>query len=545
MVLLSVLRHADVRRLGLIMVLVQLAFPVMAQEWTYTARKGDNLWLLAEDFLVSMQHWREFRAMNNVPRPRQMAPGTVVRFPARWLRVTPAPVEVVAVSGSAIVRAADGSESPARVGATLGLGTSLTTGPGASVVLRFADGGRMLVRTRSEVRMDELGIYGKRRLQVGSRARLQRGRVEVEVPPGGGSRMEITTPSASAVVRGTRFRVSTESEVSRTEVEEGRVQVASQSSTVSVEAGRGTLVRPGKPPSVPIPLLDAAALGSVPPVIQRRQIRIRWPDVAGAAGYAVQIATGEGIPTLLVDVSTASASLELPDLPDARYLLRVRAVDAQGLEGLSAEQAFELNARPEPPATLEPRPDATVRVTRPRFGWSEPVGVMAYRLQVATDAAFARRVHDDGDLTATNLELPDALEPGDYFWRVATVDGSGEQGPYGDTQLFTVRPAPPAPGDAAAEVSENDVLLRWQAGQPGQTYEVEMAASEDFATDARTESVDEPQLSLPIPEADLWFRVRVVDTDGYRGPFGTPNRIEAPVQEPWWLLGLPFLILLL
>jgi hypothetical protein len=42
------------------------------------------------------------------------------------------------------------------------------------------------------------------------------------------------------------------------------------------------------------------------------------------------------------------------DLPDGDQHVRVRAIDARGLEGLNADRAFTLSARPEPPLLSQP-----------------------------------------------------------------------------------------------------------------------------------------------------------------------------------------------
>ncbi len=527
-----------------LLALALLASPVRAQEWTYTARAGDNLWVLAQEYLVSMRHWAAFRALNPVPDPRRMRPGTRIRFPVRWLRVQPAPAVVVAASGDSRVATAGGAEAAVAVGAAIPPGARLITGEGSSVVLRFADGSTMLIRPDTEVRMDDLGLYG-RAAMVDTRARVQRGRVELDVPPEPRNRLEITTPSASALVRGTRFRVSGEADVARAEVLAGGVRVASSVASVDLPAGTGTRVRAGQPPEPPRALLPAPDLGGVPERVERRERRLRWAVQPGASGYRVQIATTEAVPTLLLDVPSQVPAVQLPDLPDGRYELRVRALDDLGLEGLDARRTFTLDARPEPPATLEPRPDQIVRVTRPVLRWTEPADAVAYHVQLASDAAFTLLRLDRTGVEGTRLELDEDLAPGVWHWRVASVDAAGEQGPYGDVVQFTVRPSPPAPGGADPRVGENDVLLRWLPGESGQTYEVELASTEDFGGDVRTERVSEPQLVIPTPENDVWFRVRIVDTDGYRGPFGTPQRIEAPREDPWWLLVVPLLILLL
>ena len=151
-----------------------------------------------------------------------------------------------------------------------------------------------------------------------------------------------------------------------------------------------------------------------------------------------------------------------------------------------------------------------------------------------------RDAHPDSTLT-----LDVVLERGPYVWRVATRDASGEVGPFGDAQPFILRPAPNAP-QTESEVGEEALVLRWQAGLPGQSYEVQMADDEAFTGSLRSERTTEPEFAMATPEKTMYFRVRTIDVDGYEGPFGTTQRIEPPSKnEPWWLLLLPLLLLAL
>ncbi len=524
--------------------------PAGAQEWVYTARSGDNLWVLAKEYLLSMRYWGKFRAMNYIPNPKHLQPGTRIKFPINWLRIRPAPAVLVRFQGSArMLVSGSTTPAPAIAGTKLNPGDRIITGADGSAVLRFADGSVMLVRPESDISMNGLGAYGRSGM-VDSRARLHSGRVETRVKTGGGTinRLEISTPSASAVVRGTRFRVASaiDPPITRTEVVEGRVRVANEAGSVRLKAGTGTIVRPGQPPVRPTRLLPPPDLNGIAERFERLRLRIGWPEVTNAVDYRAQVAVTGTEPALLwLDVAVSNPQVELPELPDGHYVLRVRALDEVGLEGLEASRAFELDARPEPPATVEPRPDQTVRKIRPRLRWTEPAGAVAYRLQVARSAQFANPLIDREVRDATSLDLDIDLARGAYHWRLATIDASAEQGPFGDAQAFLVRPTPAAPEAQATTSEEDGVFIRWQAGLPGQTYEVQLADDQDFSQAVRSETTARPDLVLPALDRDVWFRVRTVDTDGYQGPYGTPQRIEGPREQPWWLLILPFIILAL
>jgi hypothetical protein len=60
--------------------------------------------------------------------------------------------------------------------------------------------------------------------------------------------------------------------------------------------------------------------------------------------------------------------------------MRLRAIDADGLEGLPAERPVVVHARPESPALISPEPGAVVAAARPIFRWTQADPAWHYRL---------------------------------------------------------------------------------------------------------------------------------------------------------------------
>ena len=92
----------------------------------------------------------------------------------------------------------------------------------------------------------------------------------------------------------------------------------------------------------------------------------------------------------------------------------MRAIDAQGLEGLDASAAFRVSARPVPPYALAPVEDGNASGPRPRFRWTRSEEAAGYRLQVAASADFSAPLVDIGGIRRTELRVSDALAPGEY-----------------------------------------------------------------------------------------------------------------------------------
>ena len=62
-------------------------------------------------------------------------------------------------------------------------------------------------------------------------------------------------------------------------------------------------------------------------------MRFPLPAVVGAASWQGQVAQDESFDHILLAKSTNGETLTLADLPNGDYVLRLRAVDARGLEG--------------------------------------------------------------------------------------------------------------------------------------------------------------------------------------------------------------------
>jgi hypothetical protein len=509
-------------------------------EWLYTVRPGDNIWNLTEKYLDGMRYWRRLQALNEVEDPHRLPPGTRLRIPIAWLKVQPAPVKVVVLQGMVsarrLVRGPDAE--PVAKGDLLRSGDTLITGADSNAVLMFADGSQLFVREGSEVTFDRLTAYGDSGM-VDTRVRLQRGRVDTRVTPtqGPGTHYQIETPAAVSAVRGTDYRVSIDPQdeaVSRTEVIGGQVAVIGGGITRTLPMNTGTVSKVGEAPKPPKPLLPPADLSPVAPVQDRMPLAVQWVAVPGAQRYRTQVSQSADFDTLLMDRTVSPPQVSGPDLMDGVYYLRVRGIDGDALEGQDSLLRFEVDARPFPPLQMSPQLDETVRVEQPEFTWSEPEDAAAYHLQVARDEGFGDLVVDQPKYDKTTLAADVPLAPGDYYWRVASIAGDGERGPFSDGQKLTVRPAPDSPEVEAPDVGETDLVFRWREGLPGQRFHFQLARDSGFDNVVTDTELTEPTITLPRPEAGTYYlRVSTIDVDGYRGPFGPAQKVSVPIDN-WW-----------
>jgi hypothetical protein len=119
------------------------------------------------------------------------------------------------------------------------------------------------------------------------------------------------------------------------------------------------------------------------------------------------------------------------------YTWSVQAVNIGGSSPYSGVNAFTtVPAVPAAPSQVSPASAAASVNRLARFVWSLPVNASKFRLQVATDNAFATIVADTVVIdTALTLAKPLAAST-DYYWRV-NAQNFGGAGAYSSARLFT------------------------------------------------------------------------------------------------------------
>lgn len=492
----------------------------------HLAARGDTLIGIGRRVLAEPAAWPEIARASGLGNPHRVAVGTTLRIPLRLMRVERLPATVTAVSGD--VRSRDGQAL--RAGQLLDEGTPVHTGPDGGATVRLVDGTVLRLRASSHLEIEQ----SNRLRDVGvvrSGVKLDRGRVEVEVDPvrGGHPGFRIGTPQGVLGVRGTEFRVLADGARAATRSEVLRGAIAAQGrdggAEQRVEAGFGVVVDADGRVTPPTRLLPPPDLSAVPVLQERPLVRLPMVPLAGAAGYRAQVAGDASFERLLQELDSTSPEIRIAGLPDGDYVVRVRGVDAVGLEGRDAELRFRLKARPEPPVPSSPAPRAVLFGDRVDFAWAAHHEAAGYRFQLANDAGLSVPLRDLPDLRTPSLAL-DGLVPGRYQWRLASVRPGADQGPFGAAQGFELRPLPPTP--PPPQVGDVSVRFAWE-GTPGQTFDFQLARDTGFAPLVLERRLEAPGIELPLPGSGRFYmRIRTRDADGFTGPFTAPQSFEVP-----------------
>ncbi|HGM4948226.1 TPA: FecR domain-containing protein [Stenotrophomonas maltophilia] len=520
---------------ALLCALLLLPAIAAAQDWNYRVRPGDTLWDLGGVYLKPSVRWQQLQQHNRIDNPYRLPPGQLLRFPISWLRIEPAPARVLSVRGKVELSSGDGSASRAiQAGEQLHIGDTVQTEGESSVTLEFADASRLQLREYSRLRLDQLSRYGHTGM-VDTRLRLQQGRASNRVTPARGpaSRYIIDAPTATSSVRGTVFRVSAGDgrDAAATEVLQGKVQVGNAHGQRMVQPGQAT--RSASADAAP----DAVSALLPAPQLRNDELRLAplptllaWTPVTGAAHYRVEVVEAATREILLFAATTPDTRLAIGDLPPGQLRILLRAVDAQGVEGIDASADFELSDQPPPPLTLAPLHGQTINSDRPRFRWSQAPGARSSVLQIAADSTFVQPLQEQTS-TGTDLRLTQPLPPGHYFWRIASRSADGHQGRYGQALPLQLSNEPVDPALQPPEAAHGELTLRWQAGSEGQRYRVQVDRRGDFKAPLVDETVAEPQVSFKRPwRGTLHVRVQYIDDDGHAGEFSPAQKIALPCR---------------
>jgi hypothetical protein len=90
--------------------------------------------------------------------------------------------------------------------------------------------------------------------------------------------------------------------------------------------------------------------------------------------------------------------------------------------------------------------------------------------------------------------------------------------------------------------------MRWTAGPPGQSYQLQLARDPEFEDLVADRRVSGSQVALPRPASGIYYmRIRATDPEGYQGPFGEVQKFDVSPASYWpfVLFGAATLLLLL
>jgi hypothetical protein len=500
------------------------ALPAAAVDWTYTVRPGDSAWTIARRFCREKTCWPDIARHNGMGPTALPRAGQRLRVPVRLLARRPISATAAVVTGEAWMRRRGAAEQRLAGNDRLEIDDRVRTAAG-TVTVRFADGSELVLGPQSEIVFDMLGAFGDGGM-VDTQVRALRGRLEPRVAPRpGGSSFRIVTPTGTAVVRGTEFRIRAE-DASFAELTRGALAFDGAGGSTDLAAGFGVVAAPGRATPPPEALLPAPVLAAGEPT-RSLPLEVRWAPVAGATGYRVLLFRS-GAEAVLVSVHDTPAApagasppttLSLAPEP-GRYRVVVRAIAASGLEGLDGSSEITVvGARPQPRISAD-------GIT---LDWPAIAGATGYELELARDRAFA------DVLLRTRLSTPTyraEITPGRAWARVRAATALGNTD-FSTPLALDHAPATPTLSADARSWDSDAWRLEWTT-VPGARYRLQYAPDDRF-DERRTDIVTGLRSwSLTCPHARCSVRVRaeIPVQAGTGDTSGTGDAVTSPWSAP-------------
>ena len=400
----------------------------------YTIKKSDNLIKFGRDMLVDPKTWPDIAKLNRLKNPNAIFPGQKLDIPLRFLKSKPAGGKIISAEGSVTL-----GNTAALAGAAIADGGTLKTGPNSSAVIELGDGSRVKILPNSLAEVVTNRNYAMRDASSSGSTnwfsglmRLSEGALEAlaSKTANRATPLKIETPTSIVGVRGTEFRVAFDdplSKAARTEVIEGLVRAdnPAQKSGADLPKGSGAVVKPDEKNIKVVQLLPAPDLSNITNEVLKPLGSWPMPNLPGASGYHVQVASDEKFDKIVRDLKVTTASADLASLPNGNWYARVRGIDGVGLEGFNSVKLIAVKDGQWKVS------NSTMSVVdgKTQLGWTgQQAGGQAmpggnYSAVLARNAALTESAATiQGASNQTSLMLGD-LMPGTYYIRLQNEAG--------------------------------------------------------------------------------------------------------------------------
>ncbi|MEA5113364.1 MAG: FecR domain-containing protein [Geobacteraceae bacterium] len=515
--------------------------------------KGDSLVNICRKYLQDPGKWPEIGRVNKLKDNNRINPGQRLKIPVRLLRGVPADGTVTYVRGDVAVLPERMSQWQAlQRNDHVRQGSLMRTGHDSGVEIVFDDGTSILQKQDTVLGLQTSEYKGNDHLL--RRLRLSSGRVLTKVRRATGkeTRFEIRTPSATAVARGTDFRVSSGmSQETTSEVLEGSVDVAAMGKTVAVHEGEGTRINKGKPPLPPRKLLQPPVPPRITSPLNSMPIQLPFQGVEGSVAYRFLLSRdAEGKELLQDKVYPVKEPATATGLKDGRYFIQAASIDGQGIEG-PASPAVEITVRthPLPPFVQTPSEGAKHRGNTLKFKWLQVQDAKRYQFQTAADREFreaAAYTEETGDTEFSHR----FSEFGTFYFRVRSVAADGYAGAWSDAVSFTIAPPPPSPEMEKPALAKGELRIRWGNRGAKVNYHCQVSMDREFKSTLIDTRLDKPEIAMSAPDKPgvYYVRTSTIDPDGCEGDFSPAQTFEIKRRWPYAAgaaLGVAGIILLI
>ncbi len=251
------------------------------------------------------------------------------------------------------------------------------------------------------------------------------------------NRFLISTPYASAAVRGTKFDFGASTDELLVGVTHGEVEVAAGQSAASLPAGFGARTANGEAPGEAVELLKAPTLNAAPQRFTSEDI-VAWNEVNGAASYQISVSADASGQQEIYRQSVSELIHPVNPLPPGDAYVTIRPVDRQNLKGFHGRQRLnivELDAELPKPVLLFENEDASDSVFV--FSGNAATDELPLEVQFSETPEFAQLV--SVDIPANGGAKHSLSGDTNYYARARVVTNGSVVGGYGDVLEIPAR----------------------------------------------------------------------------------------------------------
>ena len=498
-------------------------------DWYYTYRPSDSMPQVGKRFLNPKYKWPDLVRYNDIEDPASLQPGSIIKIPIAWLKFQPRPAKTLSVDGNVLVKKDQfGQFSLLKANSSIHVGYEVMSRKGTALI-KLADNSIIRVEPDTHITFNRLSHFGDTGM-VDTRIRLKRGgMINTVAPLLKGSRFEIRTPSAVAAVRGTVFRLRTNTDGTQIEVTEGEVSFGHEHGMQTIQAGEGASV------SAQSALMDKRKLYEAPKRqfassdIQDLPVTLSWDPVPGAKSYKYELTVKDENGAMVRSKQVNKPAVEINHVTSGNYQLAMRAIDSDGFEGLndSASVAVELDG--DTPAPLFPLADSVINSEDLKFDWElEEENSSKSKLQVSKNMNFSELVVDQKFTSNSQADMRDKLDPGVYYWRVVGLSDQHIESA-SDARKVSVRGLMKQANILSVNYVKSQVGLFWTAIPEANGYILQISDSPNFLSILREESLQKPSAFLKLnPGKHYYARIKGIPNDLYQSEFGPSKKLFIP-----------------
>ncbi len=398
---------------------------VLQRERVVAVESTDTLRSLSKTWFGTAGLWRHIAEYNALDPSVPLIEGQFIKVPvaatvprqfARIIyshgdnTITRAPFERSGLIKAAASPDTSGKPEPLKRGDRVYINDTISTASDGFISIEFNGGSSANLEPSTSMTLTTLDCP-KDAEQCLIALDVPKGNLGVDVTPRVGQKtgFQITSPYATAAVRGTSFDFSASEGLLLVGVTEGNVDVIAFNEPLNVKTGFGVKTKEGEAPGKPVALLDAPAFFSHANRVTSED-QVSWGASGGAAAYRLTLSSDESGRQVLQSADVERAAYALPSLSPGDYYLTVRALDGDGLAGFEAQAMLSV-------AGIDPNaPVATLNIADNGTTWRISVDEAndvagGYEFQFADNEEFINPITvESGPAGAVVIAKPESTE---------------------------------------------------------------------------------------------------------------------------------------